>query len=173
MPEIDEIATTFDAADMGATDLLVYYSASAGAAGAVPASQFIAGHDLAVDGGDHDFGTSTIDDLTATSAEIGEATITTSMTINGGASVTGLLAGSAGVTPSDITAGSGETVTATLTGVTTAMFLSYAFTSILPDGLIAQAWISDTDEVSIRFHNSTGSTISSASYTIRMTAIAV
>ena len=117
---------------------------------------------VAMDGGNHNFGTSQITDLT----------IATSLVFPGSLSVTDIVAASVTLSPSGIAAGASETVTATLTGAATADFLSWALTGALPDGMTLQVWISAADQISAKFCNTTTSTISGASYTARVMAVA-
>lgn len=159
MPEITELTELTSATD---ADELLIYDVSAGTGNSKKVTRETLLDGIARDGGDHDFGTSTIDNLTATTA---------SLTFEDGCTITNYLCASLTVAPADILTGAYQTVDATLTGATTAGFLSYAFTDALPDGLLCQAWISAADTVSYRFHNTTGGTITGASYTARTTVI--
>lgn len=113
---------------------------------------------VAMDGGDHDFGTSEIADLTTQNATLG---------FTDGATLAKIIKASGTVTPSDITTGASETVTLTLTGALTTDHLVWNIAGALPNGLTAQAWVSAADTVSLKLHNTTGSTITGASYTLR------
>lgn len=76
-------------------------------------------------------------------------------------------------TPSDIAAGASETVTASLTDIVSGDTLIAVPTDAIDDGLMWQAWISAAGTVSVRFHNTTGSTISSATHTFRCLVLRV
>lgn len=71
----------------------------------------------------------------------------------------------------DITTLSGTTIAVTFTGLALNDQIDLSFTGVLPDGLHVQRWVSASDEVSIRFYNSTGATITGASYTAIFTAM--
>lgn len=122
---------------------------------------FLAG--IAYQNGDHNFGTVEIDSLQAT---------VTGLTFPSGTVLSDTIAASATVAHSDILAGEAETVVVAVEGATTGGFLNWAMTTELPDGLTFQAWISGADEVSFKFYNATGSTISGTSYTARITILA-
>lgn len=71
----------------------------------------------------------------------------------------------------DITTLSASTITVAFPGLLLNDQIQLSFTGVLPDGLHTQCWISADDEASIRFYNSTGATISGASYTSIITAL--
>lgn len=172
MPELDEISTVFNAADLGSADWLLVFSISQDEAGIVSAANFLAAHEIVTANDDVTLGEVEVNTLAGNSAEIGEVIASTSMQIGAdGTPVAELIAAELSVTPGDITTGASETVAVTMTGVTTAMYLSWALTGALPDGMTLQAWISADDEVSFKFHNTTGGTISGATYTARVSAM--
>lgn len=152
-----------DVGDVSDDDLLLIWDSAAGSNNSrkVTREDLLTG--VARDDGDHNFGTSVIDDLTAT-----VSTITFAST----AALTNLLRVEASVTPATVGAGVSDTQTVTLTGaLTTDYLLMPIFTSALPDGLTYQAWISASNTVSIRFRNNSSGSISSASYTVRVVAL--
>lgn len=163
MPDITDLSPLLDT-DVVDADELVIYDVSAGTGNSKKITRANLLHDVVREDGDHNLGIVEIDDLTAE---------TSSLTFTDGSTLTGVLAESLSVAPADILTGAFETVAVTLTGVTTAHFLSYAFTAALPDGLLCQAWISAANTVSFRFANTTGGTITGATYTARVTAISV
>lgn len=172
MPELDEITPVFNAANLGAGDLLLVFSISEDKAGVVSLANFLAGHGIITEEDDAILGVVEVDTLTGNEAEVGDVVATTSLQIGtAGTKIGRVIASSLSVTPGGIAAGASETVVVTMTGVISAMYLSWALTGALPDGMTLQAWISATDQVSFKFHNTTGSTISGATYTARVTAL--
>jgi hypothetical protein len=159
--EITEL-TELLAADVADGDELPIYDVSAGSGNAKKIKRGSLLNGVARDGGDHNFGTSEITDLTTQNAQIG---------FTAGATLTKVLHSSASPTFGSISADAGETQTVTLTGATTSDQLTWAFTEAVPDGIIPQAWISAADTVSIRLYNTTGSPIAGASYGMRLTAL--
>ena len=159
MPEITDLVALTTVA---VGDEIPIYDVSAGPGNSkkITRANLLSG--VAYNGGDHDFGTSNITDLTAE---------TSSLTFTDGCTVTKILCENLSVAPADILTGAFETVAVTMTGAVTTDFLSYAFTAALPDGLLCQAWISGADEVSFRFANTTGGTITGATYTARTTTM--
>lgn len=169
MPEIALVTPVFDADDMGDADLMVIHSDSAAGPGRVPVSEFLQGNGVALEDGDHNFGTVEIDTLTASAAAINELSVPTGLAVGvSGTPITKILMASGTITPANILAGAGETMTIAVTGATTGMHCMLAFAAALPDGLIPQAWVSAAGTVSVRLFNTTGSTITSASYTARL-----
>ncbi|MBR9820179.1 MAG: hypothetical protein GYB51_04165 [Rhodobacteraceae bacterium] len=165
MPEIDEITPEFDSDDMGSEDLLVIFSASADAGGRVPVSEFIAGNSIAVNGGNHDFGTSTITDLTSNTAIIANLVFASNKKI------TNMLTGDVSVEFAATASDASQTVAVTFTGAAVSMLLIADFIEALPDGLVLQgAWISGANAVSFKVYNATGSEIAGATYSARVAA---
>lgn len=172
MPELDEISTVFNAANLGSGDWILVFSISEDKAGIVSAANLIAGYGIVVAGADVTLGAVEVDTLAGNNAEIGEIIAATSLQVGAdGTPIASILAASLSVTPGNIAAGASQTVAVSMTGVTTAMYLSWALTGALPDGLTLQAWISAADEVSFKFHNTTASTINGATYTARVSAL--
>lgn len=156
MPDITDL-TELNETPAAGDEFLVYdVSAGTGNSKKVTRANLLGG--VAFEGGDHDFGTSEITDLTTQNASIG---------FTGGAVLTKMVVASFSVAPSDILTAASETVTATVTGALTSHFLVANFTSALPNGLVCQSWISAADTVSFKFYNTTGGTISGASYTVQ------
>lgn len=169
MPEIDEIEPLLDEGDVSDDDLIVIFDVGSDSAGRMTRGSFLNG--VARDGGDHDFGTSEITDLTATNASISALSITGAISM--GDDLSRVLKATASVSVGDIAAGAGQTVTMSLTGCLAGDALIFSSNVLLPDGLHVQAWISATNTVSIRFHNSTGSTITAASYSMTAAALRI
>lgn len=160
--EIIDLDEELLAAEVSDDDMLPIYDVSAGSGNAKKIKRGSILNGVARNGGDHDFGTSEITDLTTQNASIG---------FTSGATLTKALHASVSVSPADILTGASEVVTATLTNAVTTDQLVWAMTGALPDGLICNAWISAADTVSFKFFNATGSTIVGASYTARVTAL--
>ena len=74
----------------------------------------------------------------------------------------------AAITLANIATSAGQTVTTAITGVVAGDTVCLSFSAIIPDGLIFQAWVSAADTVSIRAYNTTGVTITGASYTANL-----
>lgn len=122
-------------------------------------------------------GTEALTQLTATTligtnATINTLTLTDGVKWNTGEKITKMIAKSVSAAPADITAGSTEDVAVTVTGAATTDFVLLAWAGALPAGLVAQAWPSAADTVTIRFTNTTASTITGATHTARIMALA-
>lgn len=143
-------------------DELAIYDVSAGTGNSkkVKRSSLLDG--VAREGGDHDFGTSEITELSSQNSALG---------FTSGSVLSYAVHGSVSPAPAGIAAGASDTVTATLTGATTSHQLVWNLTSALPDGLHCQAWISAANTVSFKFYNSTGSLIAGATYGAKVTAL--
>lgn len=152
-----------DVGDVDDADLWLVYDPAAPSNKTKKVTRGDALKDVARDGGDHDFGTSEITALTA-----GIVTATFAST----AALTNLFKASGAVTVSALAGGASETKTMTMTGVATTDFLvGLAFTAAMEDGIIARAWISGADTISIRFTNSKAGSASGGSYTARAVAM--
>jgi len=171
MPEIDESARTFVAGQMGSNDWLVIFAISEDAGGKARVSEFLAAHSIVVEESSPTFNDVTADNVAATTGTVGDLEVSTSIKVSeDGSLIESVLLREVSVAPSDITAGSSETVNVTVTGAATTMYLSgAALTGALPDGLTMQAWISAADQVSFKFHNNSSGTITGAIYTARLT----
>lgn len=148
-------------------DLYLVHSISNGRDMVAKRSSLVTG--LVQEGGDANLDEVTIADLTATAAQANTLTVVTSMAM--GATLSKILFATGSVTFTDILTTAGQTQTFTLTGALTTDTLLWSFGSAIPDGVIAQAWISAANTVSVRFWNTTGSTISGASYTFKAIAL--
>ena len=168
MPEIDDL-DAIDPGNVSDDDLLVLFDVGGGVAGKVTRAQFLAG--VAMDGGDHDFGTSEIADLSATVLAAGTVDVATRLNLGGGANLTDILATAGDLVVGDLTAATGSTHTLTLTGAATTDHLIATLSEPIADGLTWQAWISATNTVSFRFWNPTAGTITGATYSVRAMAI--
>lgn len=149
--------------DVSDNDLLLIWETSAGSNNSRKVTRGDLLNDVARDGGDHNFGTSQITDLTA-----GVSALTFAST----AAVTNVLKTQASISVGSLSAGGSETQTATLTGVQTSDFLLMpTFAGALSDGLTFQAWVSAADTVSLRFRNNTSGNVSGATYTANIIAV--
>lgn len=148
--------------DVSDDDFLLIWDNGAGSQNTrkVTRAQLMAG--VAFDSGNHDFGTSEITALTAG---------VTALTFASTAALQDVTRANLTVTPGNIAAGASQDVAVTMTGAATTDFLSFAFASALPAGLICQAWVSAANTVTFRFFNATGGTINGASYTARCVAL--
>lgn len=93
------------------------------------------------------------------------------LTAASGAVLTDIKHQAAVVAVPDVTTLSGTTVAVPFSGVSLNDQINLSFVLALPDGMHVQCWVSASDEVSIRFYNSTGSTITGTSYTAILTAM--
>ncbi|MFV1593271.1 hypothetical protein VWZ88_12485 [Phaeobacter sp. JH20_36] len=150
------------AADISDNDELVIYDVSAGTnpSKKVKRSTLLTG--VAKDGGNHNFGTSEIENLTALNATLG---------FDGGATLQNVLHGEVSLSPISIAAGASEVVTATLTDAVVTDQLVWALTGELAHGLTCQAWISAANTVSFKFYNTTNGSVAGATYGARVTAL--
>ena len=158
MPEIPDLEYIHFEDNADDDDLLIIYDVSAGDTKKVKRGALV--YDLVVEGGDHNLGTSEIDRLTTTTDTI--------LSFADGSTLTKMLNASVSPVVPDILAGASQTTTVTVTGALTSDYLSWAMTGELADGLSCQAWISAADTVSFKFYNSTGSTISGASFPAKL-----
>ena len=170
MPELPDLPA-IDPADVSDDDLLLIYdnSAPSNKARKVTRTQLL--RDVVFEDGDHNLGVVEIDDLSATDASLTNATIITGLEFDAASTINSFIAGSVSIITVGTANGAGETLAKTVSGATTAAFLSVAFTAALPDGLSCQAWISATDTVSFRFFNNSGGAVASDTYTARVTII--
>ncbi len=159
MAEITELVELTSIAE---DDELVVYDVSVGAGNSKKVTRQKLLEGVARNGGNHNFGTSEIANLTTQNASIG---------FTDGATLTKVLHLASSVDVGDLMSETGETQTVTLTGALTTDQLAWAMNGILPDGIVCQAWISAADTVSFRFYNSTGSLVAGATYGVRVTAM--
>lgn len=157
--EIKDLPNELSGSNVHDDDLLAIYDISAGTNNTKKIKRSSLLNGVARDGGSHDFETSNIQQLTAG---------VVSLTFNSGGTITNVVMHTANVAPSNILTGASQTVTVAVGNIFTTDFLNWSFTGALPNGLICQAWISDADEVSFKFYNATGSTITGATYTARI-----
>ena len=159
MAEITELTELTSVAD---DDEFVVFDVSVGSGNSKKATRENILQGVAREGGDHDFGTSEIEDLTTQNSTLG---------FTDGATLTKMLHGLVSPAPGSASAGTSITVTATVTGAETTDQLCWALTGPLPDGLTCQAWISAANTVSFKFHNTTAGSITGATYGARVTVM--
>lgn len=164
LPTEPEVSVTDD-------DLLLIYEIGASADRSKQVTRGRLLHDVARDGGDHDFGTSEITDLTASTASVNNLTVTTGLIFDTGATIDNVYAGLREIVLPDVLTESSNTQTVAFPLATTGNFLIAALKEALPDGLTMQAWISSADVVSFKFYNSTGLTISGATYNAKIMVV--
>lgn len=164
MPELNDL-TEIDPVDVSDDDFLLIFDNSAPSNKSKKATRanFLKG--VARDGGDHDFGTSEIDTLTATDGTVVNLTVTTQLEFDSAATVQKMYHATASIVTAGTAAGAAETITATVTGAATGDFVNLSFAAALPNGLMAQAWVSAADTVSVKFYNATSGAIAGATYT--------
>jgi hypothetical protein len=170
MTELNELPAVAEA-DVSDDDLLLLYDNSAATNKARKVTRAHMLKDVAREGGDHDFGTSEITDLTATDASISNLSVVTGLTFDSAATIASVRAASASVVVGSISAGAAATVTMTLTGAATGDHVNLSFAGAIADGLVAQAWVSASDIVSIRLYNADSGGFGGATYTARVAAI--
>ena len=170
MPELNALPPIVPA-DVSNDDLLLIYDNSAATLKArkVTRSDFL--KDVPREGGDHDFGTSDFETLTATDATSVNHTITTSLTFEGAATIASVRNVVTSVAVPSISSGLSETVTLTLSGIASGDYVNLSFLGPVSEGLIFQAWVSAADTISIRFFNADSGAFSGASYDIQIMAI--
>lgn len=160
--EITDLEYANFAENHDGNDLLVIYDVSEPSNNTKKVKRDVLLHDVVFEDGDHNLGAVEITQLTTQDADIG---------FTSGSTLSYAIHGSVSPAPANIAAGASETVTATLTGATTAHQLVWNMTGALPDGLHCQAWISAANTVSFKFYNSTGATITGATYGAKVTAL--
>lgn len=72
--------------------------------------------------------------------------------------------------PSSLSDGAGETTTVAVAGAALGDFAQASF-SVPLSGVMMTAWVSDADEVSVRFQNETGSPVDLAEGTLRVRTV--
>jgi hypothetical protein len=129
-------------------------------------------HDVLRTAGAESLASLVVTTLTGTNASINTLTVTDGILWNSGEKVQKLIAKTVSAAPSDITASAYEDVAVTISGAATTDLVLLGWAEALPAGLMAQAWPSAADTVTIRFTNTIGTTITGASYAARIMAIA-
>lgn len=167
MPELDELLA-IDTADVSDDDFVLIFDNSAPTSKSKKASRTNLLKGVAREGGDHNFATSEITDLTSQNATIVNLNVTTGLTFDTAATLGKMYRKAAAITLANIATSAGQTVTTAITGVVAGDTVCLSFSAIIPDGLIFQAWVSAADTVSIRAYNTTGVTITGASYTANL-----
>lgn len=167
MPRLDELPAVAPA-DVSDDDLLLLYDNSAATNKSRQVTRADLLKDVAREDGDHNFGTSEITALTATTSTIVDLTVTTSLEFDSAATLEKMFRLTGDVTTAGTASGAGETLTKTVTGAAAGDFVSIGFAAAIDDGLIVQAWVSAADTVSIRFFNTTSGAISGATYSSKI-----
>ena len=170
MPELNEILE-IDPADVSDDDFLLIFDNSAPSSKSRKTSRVNLLKGVAREGGDHNFGVVEIDDLTAQDATFVNATVTTSLKFDTAATIQKMYKKSEALIFSDLSAGAGQTLVMTVTGVAVGDHISFSFDQALPDGITMQGWVSASNAVSIRLFNTGSGLISGATYTAYVTAM--
>ncbi|GGE29878.1 hypothetical protein GCM10011360_17420 [Primorskyibacter flagellatus] len=169
MAELNELPA-IEPADVTDDDFLLIYDNSAASTPARRATRAQVLQGVAREGGNHNFSTSEINDLTVSTATLVSAKITTELSFDEAGKIQKVYRATADLTTVGTADGAGENLTATVTGIVAGDYLAVSFAELLPDGLTWQAWISAADTVTIRFFNMSGGAIGSDTYTIKILA---
>lgn len=170
MPELNDLPE-IEPADVSDDDFILLFDNSAPTNKSRKATRSDFLKDVAREGGDHNFGVSEIEELTANAATMVALNVTSSLAFDDAATVQKVYHTSSALAVSTLADGAGETITAAVVGVLTSDQVLASFAEVLPDGLSYQAWVSAGDTVSVRFLNSSGGSIAAASYASKITAI--
>lgn len=157
MPEINALT---ELTSVASGDLLPIFDVSATSPKAkrITRANLLSG--VAFAGGNHNFGSSTIANLT-----IGSSLAFPASTI------TNVFRASAALSAFTIPATSTHTETIILSGALMTDYLIADHNGSASNGVIFDAWISGTDTVTVRYHNTTASPIGSFPRTVRVAAI--
>lgn len=156
--------TEIDPADVSDDDFFLIFDNSAPTTKSKKATRSNVLKGVAREGGDHNFGTSEIADLTATDATIVNLTVTTGLTFDTAATLQKMFYVAFSLVTAGTSPGNGETVTAALTGVQVGDHVTISFDAMLDDGLIVQAWVSAANTVSVRFYDADAGAIAGNTY---------
>tara|TARA_R110002110_G_scaffold168017_1_gene369173 strand:- start:505 stop:1026 length:522 start_codon:yes stop_codon:yes gene_type:complete len=167
MPELSDLPA-IDPADVTDDDFILIFDNSAPVTKSKKASRSNFLKDVAREGGDHNFGTSEIETLTANDATIVNLNVTTSMQFDTAATLQKMYRATASIVTAGTAAGASETLTATISGVLEGDFVNLSFAAALPDGLMAQAWVSASDTISVKFYNATTVAIAGATFSAKL-----
>tara|TARA_R110000796_G_scaffold9452_14_gene32249 strand:- start:5851 stop:6372 length:522 start_codon:yes stop_codon:yes gene_type:complete len=170
MPELNGLPE-IDPADVSDDDFILIFDNSAPSSRSRKSTRANLLKDVAREGGDHNFGTSEINDLTVSNGTIINLNVTTGIKLDTGATLKKLYREAAAIAVSDLPSGTGQTVTIAVAGVAVGDFVSLSFSTALSDGLIAQAWVSAPGTISVRLFNTTSVTIVGAPYTVYLAAM--
>lgn len=163
MPELNELNTIPDL-EITDDDFLLIYDVGSGSSLKVSKASLLAG--LAADGGDHDFGTSTINDLTAPLLETNDLSFTL-----GGNSLKVAIAWSGNVAVDAVSSASVKPLTATITGALTTDHVILTVAQAVPEVLSFRGRISATDTLTIEAVNPTGGSINPGTVSFRALVI--
>lgn len=163
MPELDDLPA-IDPADVSDDDFILIFDNSAPSSKSKKSTRSNFLKDVARKGGDNNFAVVEIDDLTATDATSVNHTITTGLTFDSAATVRKMYRATTSIITAGTAAGASETILATVTGVAVGDFVNLSFAAALPDGLMAQAWVSAADTISVKFYNASSGAIAGATY---------
>lgn len=165
-PEIVDLPAAA-AEDITDDDLILIYDNGAASNKSRKATRGDFLKDVARQDGDHNFGTTEIEDLTAERATLTEATVVNGLSFEQAATLNKLWAGNVTLSTAGTAPGASETLTGTVQGISVADFLSLSFTEGLADGLVANAWISADNTISVKFYNTSAGAIAGKDYTAR------
>lgn len=170
MPELNDLPE-IDPNEVSEDDLLLIYDNSAVSSKARKVSRENLLKGVAREGSDANFENSEFETIRANSGTVVELSITTSLSFDAAATIEKVYRYNGEVITSVISAGSNEVATVAMTDVAVGDHVTISFSDALPHGLLAQAWVSSSGTVSIRFDNVSAGTISAASYTTNLVAM--
>jgi hypothetical protein len=154
-------------------DLMVIHDVSAGAPQdkKITTANLFGG--LVKQNGNATLATVTITSLNATALTAGTFTVSTGGIVFNTTSttLTSINTQTIAFVHSDIATGAGETVNLSFTGAAVGDFVVVQPLALLPDGLMIQAYVSATDNIQVRLHNTTGVTITGVSRSIKCMVI--
>lgn len=149
MPELDDL-DAIPGGNISDDDLLLIFDVGSGTAYKIAKSVFLDG--VAFEDGDHDFGASTITDLTATNAEIANLTFS-----SGGAEITNVIRHSATVNFASIAANDVSSQTVTVTGAVAGDHVVLTVNQAYANPVAFRAYVSATNTVTIEAVNNSAS----------------
>lgn len=167
MPELDGLPAIAPA-DVTNDDFVLIFDNSAATNKSRKATRTDFLKNVAFQGGNHNFGTSEIDTLTATTGTVVDLTVTTSLAFDAAATLQKMYRRTGPIVTAGTGPGTSETLALTVTGAAIADYVNISFSGPLPDGLMVQAWVSAADTVSVKFYNSAGGAIAGASYSTKI-----
>lgn len=167
MPELNDLPE-IDPADVSDDDFVLIFDNSAPTNKSKKATRANLLKNVAREGGNHNFGTSEFDVLTSNDATIVSLKVTTGLEFDTASILQKMYRATASIVTAGTAAGASETLTAAVTGVAVGDFVNLSFAAALPDGLMAQAWVSAADTISVKFYNATSGAIAGATYSAKI-----
>lgn len=163
MPELDDLPA-IDPADVSDDDFILIFDNSAPSSKSKKSTRANFLKDVTRQGGDHSFGTVEADTMTVNDGTVVDLTVTTSLKFDSAATVQKMYRATTSIITAGTAAGTSETITTTVTGVAAGDFVNLSFAAALPDGLMAQAWVSADDTILVKFYNASSGAIAGATY---------